>query len=67
MKPAHSRLKRALSLLLVLLMLATASPAVLAADSVSVTGRYAQTDARKMLKDINTFLEELNKLLTEKQ
>jgi uncharacterized protein YkwD len=55
MKSAHSPLKKALSLLLVLLMLGTASPAVLAADSVSITGRYAQTDARKMLKDINAF------------
>ena len=55
MNHSPSKLKRALALLLSLLLLGSMSSTVLAADSVKVTGTYCQTDARKMLKGINAF------------
>lgn len=55
MKNARTGLRRALALLLTLLLLGVMSGAALAADSVTVTGQYAQTDARAMLKGINDF------------
>lgn len=53
MKTARSASKRALSLLLTLLVLFSLTGSVLAADSVTVTGTYGQTEARTMLEMVN--------------
>lgn len=47
--------RRILALLLALLMLGGMSSTALAADTVSVTGTYCQSDARSMLKGLNDF------------
>ena len=54
MKTAQSAPRRALSLLLTLLVLFSLTGSVLAAGSVTVSGTYGQTEARTMLEMVNS-------------